>query len=125
MICEKCSGDAARVEPQAPAAMELYRCQKCGHEIWVRTHYVQSALPRAAVYAAVVRAQDTADAKKLRLKVARVFARISGFSLTSLDEQFAQGTLVWDLGLYSDSEKHEIVEASKAVGLNIEFQQQE
>jgi transcription elongation factor Elf1 len=121
IACSQCDGIAVR-EAEKPSAIELYRCQSCGHEFPVRIQHAEVSYRLGVnVYKAYVPAGTPEMSRKNRIKAVRVFNGRANFYIEDLDRQIAQGLLKWDLGYYSEHEMREIQDMAAKMEMPVEF----
>jgi len=123
LLCPSCKRETAEREPGEPRSMERYICSACGHELFVRVHYVE-ALPqsvqRTSRYECRYLPSSGLASAKAYLQLKRLLTKYSEFRSRNFEEQYVRNAPVWVLGTFFESECEQFVREAAAIGLVIE-----
>jgi len=118
--CPLCGGRDSSVS--ALGAINLYKCDLCGHEFPVRIHLIDNPIPlETKVFSAIVKVNSAGEVRKTQMKVKRVFEGMSNFYSEDLDRHILKGDHTWNLGFYSEDEVLELKQRAVEIGLSVEF----
>ncbi|BAV96467.1 hypothetical protein [Lysobacter enzymogenes] len=126
--CPACGGEAWSTAGEGTSLIH-FACRDCGRESAALAYpaWVESG-PRPAAYRAIVDVPaQPQQASKLRLRLARAFAKLPGFCLADLERQAVAGLSVWDLGRYyaasdySDGTQAQAEQAAAQAGATLRF----
>lgn len=118
--CPLCGGQASPLS--AVGAINLYKCDPCGHEFPVRAHFIDNPIPlETKVFTAIVTVDSPGEVRKTQMKTKKAFEGMSNFYSEDLDRQILKGDRAWNLGFYSEDEVLELRQRAVDIGLSVEF----